>query len=82
MKGRNSKQHPPPLPVLGLTYIGAPPCGLSADSIAVDSSDAPWIAGTVFNGTQPTANPIQQQIGFGLISKFSPDLTQLLFSTY
>lgn len=70
--------------VLGLTYLGAP-CSLTAFSIAVDSDGAPWIASTIAYGgigMQPTANPIQQQIGNGLISKFSPDLTQLLISTY
>ncbi|HEV2689492.1 MAG TPA: IPT/TIG domain-containing protein, partial [Bryobacteraceae bacterium] len=72
--------------VQGLTYIGQL-CSLNGNSIAVDSSGAPWISSSIVSGgnsnnLQPVASPIQQQIGTGLISKFSPDLTQLLFSTY
>ncbi len=64
-----------------LTYLGAPLC-LLGSSIAVDSSGQPWILGPVLGGTVQTANPFQIGIGQGFISKFSADLTQLLFSTY
>jgi len=78
------KLDPTAASVQGLTYIGQP-CGVDGNSIALDSSGAPWISSTIFSAgtaSQPTASPLQQQIGIGLISKFSPDLTQLLFSTY
>ena len=63
----------------GLTYLGTS-CLTSGLAIAVDSADAPWIIG---NGgfTIPTAIPLEIQFGYGFVSKFSPDLTQLLFST-
>jgi uncharacterized protein (TIGR03437 family) len=63
----------------GLTYLGTA-CYTSGMAIAVDSADAPWIIG---NGgfLIPTAIPLGIQSGYGFISQFSPDLTQLLFST-
>jgi len=66
-----------------LTYLGAPGC-LSPSSIAVDSSGEPWISGSLnFAGSAPqTVSPFEIGIGQGFISKFSADLTQLLFSTY
>jgi uncharacterized protein (TIGR03437 family) len=67
--------------VEGLTYIGAPGC-LYPSSIAVDSSGEPWIAGIheTANNTVPSVNPVEIG-GPGFLSKFSADLTQLLFST-
>ncbi len=65
--------------ITGLTYLGSP-CYASGAAIAVDSSDAPWIVGSGGLGF-PMAIPLQIQAGGGVISKFSPDLTQLLFST-
>ena len=53
-------------------------CG---SAIAVDSTGAPWIAGTP-SPVFPTASPFRIQSGDGFVSKLSPDLTQLLFSTY
>jgi uncharacterized protein (TIGR03437 family) len=69
--------------ILGLTYLGAPRC-LSGSSIAVDSSGEPWISGTLDpEGSSPqTAIPFKIGLDRGFISKFSSDLTQLLFSTY
>ena len=65
-----------------LTYLGAPGC-LAGATIAVDSSDEPWISGLTNQPTLtfPTANPVQVG-GQGFISKFSADFTQLVFSTY
>jgi uncharacterized protein (TIGR03437 family) len=65
----------------GLTYLGAPGC-LSPSSIAVDSNLNVWIAGNLNNPnpTPPTMSPVQFG-GAGFVSKFSSDLTQLLFST-
>ena len=69
--------------VKGLTYLGAPGC-LSGTSVAVDSAGEPWIAGSSqqINVSLQTASPLQIGIGGGFVSKFSADLTQLLFSTY
>jgi uncharacterized protein (TIGR03437 family) len=69
--------------VLGLTYLGAPFC-LFPKAIAVDASGAPWIAGgfSLFGSAPQTAAPLRIGIGNSFVSKFSPDLTQLLFSTY
>ena len=66
-----------------LTYLGAPLC-LSGSSIAVDSSGATWIAGTLDPaGSAPqTVSPFEIGIGQGFVSKVSADFTQLLFSTY
>jgi uncharacterized protein (TIGR03437 family) len=65
--------------LLGLSYLGTA-CLASGTSIAVDSDDAPWIIGS--GGFDfPMAIPLEIQFGNGFISKFSPDLTQLLFST-
>ncbi len=66
-----------------LTYLGAPLC-LSASSIAVDSTDEPWISGgyQYYSSAPQTVSPLEIGIGQGFISKFSADLTQLLFSTY
>ena len=67
--------------VEGLTYLGAPGC-LYPNSIAVDSSGEPWIAASsqTPNNIVPLVNPVEIG-GPGFISKFSTDLTQLLFST-
>ncbi len=69
--------------ILGLTYLGSPQCLFPAD-IAVDAAGEPWIAGPLSSyGSSPqTAAPFQIGIGNGFVSKFSADLTQLLFSTY
>ena len=72
--------------VTGLTYLGngiGSFMGCDADGtlIALDPSGAPWIAGTPSAAFQ-TISPFQNQTGLSFISKFSPDLTQLLFSTY
>jgi len=66
----------------GLTYLGAPGC-LDPSSIAVDSNLNVWVAGNLNtpNPTPQTVSPVQIG-GQGFVSKFSPDLTQLLFSTY
>jgi uncharacterized protein (TIGR03437 family) len=68
---------------LGLTYLGSPLCLYPAD-IAIDASGEPWIGGTFSAaGSAPqTASPFQIGIGSGFVSKFSADLSQLLFSTY
>ena len=59
--------------------------------VAVDSSGAPWLAGSFLASPSlligpttpsiPTVSPIQIG-GSGFLSKFSSDFTQLLFSTY
>jgi uncharacterized protein (TIGR03437 family) len=70
--------------VSGLTYLGVP-CSFSGNAIAVDSSGSPWIfgsAGFLPSFPLPTAGPLQIQIGNALLARFSPDLTQLQFSTY
>ena len=74
------KLNPSATALTGLTYIGSP-CYSSGSAIAVDSTGAPWIAGTP-SPVFPTASPFRIQSGGGFVSKFSPDLTQLLFSTY
>ena len=66
--------------VTGLTYIGSP-CDADGTAIALDPTGGIWIAGapsTVF----PTVYPLEIQAPLGFVSKFSPDLTKLLFSTY
>lgn len=63
----------------GLTYLGSP-CSASGAAIAIDAAGAPWIVGSG-SSTFPMATPLELQGGGGFISKFSPDLTQLLFST-
>ncbi len=66
--------------ITGLTYLGSP-CFANGSAIAVDSADAPWIVG--YGGPSfPMASPLElQAAGGGFVSKFSPDLTQLVFST-
>lgn len=66
----------------GLTYLGAPGC-LDPSSITLDSNLNVWVAGNLNtpNPTPPTVSPVQIG-GAGFASKFSADLTQLLFSTY
>jgi uncharacterized protein (TIGR03437 family) len=68
--------------VSDLTYLGGG-C-LASASVAVDSSGAPWVAGSSLIGPNPsipTVSPIQVG-GPGFLGKFSSDFTQLLFSTY
>jgi uncharacterized protein (TIGR03437 family) len=64
-----------------LTYEGGSNC-LNGLVLAVDSSGEPWIAGPSIGNVPPTVSPFQIGIGYGFISKFSADFTQLLFSTY
>jgi uncharacterized protein (TIGR03437 family) len=67
--------------VLDLTYLGA---GCASDAaVAVDSSGAAWVAGWLATPQTffPTAGPFQIGVGQGFVSKLSPDLTELLFST-
>jgi uncharacterized protein (TIGR03437 family) len=66
--------------ITSLSYLGSP-CFASGSAIAVDSTDAPWIVG--YGGPSfPMASPLElRAAGGGFVSKFSPDLTQLLFST-
>lgn len=66
--------------VTGLTYIGSP-CDADGTAIALDPTGGIWIAGMP-SGALPTVSPLQIQTGSGFVSKFSSDLTQLLFSTY
>jgi len=78
-----AKLAPSAASVSSLTYLGGG-CVTSA-VVAVDASGAPWIAGSFLVGPTtflPTASPFQIGIGPGFVSKFSPDFTQLLFSTY
>ena len=67
---------------LGLTYLGS--LCLYPSGIAVDASGQPWIGGTLTqNGGAPqTVSPFEIGTGNGFVSKFSADLTELLFSTY
>ncbi len=65
--------------VTGLTYLGSA-CFSSGAAIAVDSAGAPWIVGFGYN-TFPMASPVELQVYGGYVSKFSPDLSHLLFST-
>jgi len=74
------KLNPSGTAITGLTYLGGA-CLASGTAIAVDSAGAPWIAGSP-SVAFPTVSPFQIQMGGGFVSKFSPDLTQLLFSTY
>jgi uncharacterized protein (TIGR03437 family) len=74
------KLNPSATAVTALTYIGGP-CSAAGTAIALDSAGAAWIAGTPGN-VFPTVDPFQIQAGGGFLSTFSPDLTQLLFSTY
>jgi hypothetical protein len=64
--------------VTGLTYLGGR-CSASGNAIALDPSGGIWIAGSGLSF--PTVNPLAVQTS-GYISKFSSNLTQLLFSTY
>ncbi len=73
------KLNPSATQIDGLTYLGTS-CLTSGTAIAVDSADAPWIIGQG-GFLIPTAIPIEIQFGYGFVSKFSPDLTQLIFST-
>jgi len=78
-----AKLAPSAASVSSLTSLGGG-CVISA-VVAVDASGAPWIAGSFLVGPTtflPTASPFQIGIGPGFVSKFSPDFTQLLFSTY
>jgi uncharacterized protein (TIGR03437 family) len=72
------KLNPTGTAITGLTYIGSA-CEASGSAIAVDSADAPWIVG-FGSPSFPMASPLELQAG-GFVSKFSADLTQLLFST-
>jgi uncharacterized protein (TIGR03437 family) len=72
------KLNPTGTAITGLTYIGSA-CESSGEAIAVDSADAPWIVG-FGSPSFPMASPLELQAG-GFVSKFSPDLTQLVFST-
>ncbi|HEX5230258.1 MAG TPA: SBBP repeat-containing protein [Bryobacteraceae bacterium] len=65
--------------ISALSYLGTA-CATTASAIAVDSTDSPWIVGSG-GFLIPSAIPLEIQAGNGFISKFSPDLTQLLFST-
>jgi len=67
--------------VTGLTYLGAP-CTQSAQTIAVDRIGAPWIAGIPSGSGFPVAAPFQDNIGGGFVSRFTPDLSHVPFSTY
>ncbi len=73
------KLNPAGTAVTGLTYLGSA-CFSSGAGIAVDSADAPWIVGFGYP-TFPMSSPVELQVYGGYVSKFSPDLTQLLFST-
>jgi uncharacterized protein (TIGR03437 family) len=73
------KLNPTAAAVTGLTYIGSP-CSSSGGAIGVDTAGAPWIAGFGY-GSFPMATPLELQAGTGFISKFSSDLTQILFAT-
>jgi uncharacterized protein (TIGR03437 family) len=66
--------------VSGLTYIGSP-CSAAGTNIALDPTGGIWIAGTP-SSVFPTVDPLEIQSGYGFVSKFSGDLTQLLLSTY
>lgn len=58
---------------------------VSSVALAVDSSGAPWIAGSLLDGPNtplPTASPIEIGIGEGFVAKLSADFTQLLYGTY
>lgn len=66
--------------VTGLTYIGSP-CSAGATAIALDPMGSIWIAGFP-SAVFPTVDPLRIQAPYGFVSKFSPDLSQLLFSTY
>jgi uncharacterized protein (TIGR03437 family) len=73
------KLNPSGTAITGLTYLGSQ-CVASGAAIGVDSAGAPWIVGSG-SPSFPMATPLELQAGGGFISKLSPDLTQLLFST-
>ena len=70
--------------VTGLSYLGVGTCSDAPLPFAVDdSTGAIWIAGTGFYGPGPaipTVAPLQMT-GNAVLSRFSPDLTSLDFST-
>jgi uncharacterized protein (TIGR03437 family) len=74
-----AKLNPAGSAMLALTYIGG---GCPTVTLAIDSQGTPWVAGTIgYSFYYPTRDPLALwQNGF--ISKLSPDLTLLPFSTY
>ena len=52
------------------------------NDLAVDAAGNLYLAGTTSSALLPLRNPLQSTPGPGFLVKFSPDATQLLYSTY
>lgn len=70
------------------TYLGGNGCGGAAEKgigIAVDASGSAYVVGRTHSANFPTVNAYQDTLAnlyAGFITRFSPDGTQLLYSTY
>jgi uncharacterized protein (TIGR03437 family) len=70
--------------MMALTYLNVNACTGIGTSIAVDATGSPWILGRIAadqGSTLPTVSPFRIA-GDAFLSKLSPDLAQLQFSTY
>ncbi len=73
-------------PLIYSTYLGGTN-GATGDGIALDSAGNAYVTGTTYSTNFPTVNPLQPANGGGgnpdaFVSKFNPDGSALLYSTY
>jgi uncharacterized protein (TIGR03437 family) len=54
----------------------------TANALAVDAAGNIYIAGSTSSANLPLRNPLQPTPGPGFLAKYSPDASQLIFSTY
>jgi len=65
------------------TYLGGS-SGADLTAVAVDAGGSAYVAGETYSLDYPTVNAVQgpNRYGDGVVTRFSPDGTQLLYSTY
>ena len=54
----------------------------TANALAVDAAGNIYVAGSTPSPNLPLHNPLQSTAGPGFLAKYSPDASQLIFSTY
>jgi uncharacterized protein (TIGR03437 family) len=54
----------------------------TANALAVDAAGNIYVAGSTSSANLPLHNPLQSTAGPGFLAKYSPDASQLIFSTY
>ncbi|HXN42446.1 MAG TPA: SBBP repeat-containing protein, partial [Myxococcaceae bacterium] len=68
--------------VLFSTYFGGGYAGTSGEAIATDAEGNVYLAGSTGSFVFPLVNPFQSSPGNGFVSKFSPDGSRLIYSSY